>query len=117
MNSPPLDLKARNSSCDLVITWAPDHQAVFPYRYLREQCYCANCVDEWTRQPRLDPDSIPADLTLTDMKLVGHYAVQFNWSDGHNTGIYSWTHLRRICPCPACGGPRPLQPLPAENSP
>jgi DUF971 family protein len=33
---------------------------------------------------------------------VGNYAIRINWSDGHNTGIYSWEHLRRICQCEEC---------------
>ncbi|MEK7316525.1 MAG: gamma-butyrobetaine hydroxylase-like domain-containing protein, partial [Candidatus Eisenbacteria bacterium] len=41
---------------------------------------------------------------------VGQYALHFDWSDGHTTGIYSYDYLRRICPCDAClsaleGGP------------
>ena len=40
---------------------------------------------------------------LTNAKTVGRYAVQLFWSDGHNTGIYSFDHLRDICPCAECG--------------
>jgi DUF971 family protein len=36
---------------------------------------------------------------LVDMKVVGNYALQLNWSDGHNSGIYSWQFLRELCPC------------------
>jgi DUF971 family protein len=33
---------------------------------------------------------------------VGHYAVQFDFNDGHSTGIFSFEYLRQICPCEAC---------------
>jgi DUF971 family protein len=33
---------------------------------------------------------------------VGRYAIQFNWLDGHTTGIYSWEYLRRVCQCSEC---------------
>ena len=33
---------------------------------------------------------------------VGNYAIQFTFTDGHATGIYSYDHLRTICPCPDC---------------
>jgi len=33
---------------------------------------------------------------------VGHYAFRIDWSDGHNTGIYTYEHLRKICPCKEC---------------
>jgi len=35
---------------------------------------------------------------------VGNYAVSLTWKDGHNTGIYPFRLLRRLCPCDACGG-------------
>ena len=28
--------------------------------------------------------------------------IQIDWSDGHNTGIYSFDHLRKICACVEC---------------
>jgi DUF971 family protein len=34
--------------------------------------------------------------------VVGNYAVQISFTDGHSTGIYSYDHLRSICPCPEC---------------
>jgi DUF971 family protein len=40
--------------------------------------------------------------TLTDLREVGQYAVQPTWQDGHDTGIYSFDLLRRLCPCPEC---------------
>ena len=35
---------------------------------------------------------------------VGNYAIRINWSDGHNTGLYSWEHLAHLCPCERCAG-------------
>ena len=37
---------------------------------------------------------------------VGHYAVRFDFSDGHGTGIYSFEYLRRVCPCEECRAKR-----------
>jgi DUF971 family protein len=33
---------------------------------------------------------------------VGNYAIQITFTDGHATGIFSYDHLRSICPCPDC---------------
>jgi DUF971 family protein len=33
---------------------------------------------------------------------VGNYALQFVWSDGHETGIYTFEYLRKLCPCSQC---------------
>lgn len=35
-------------------------------------------------------------VTITNWKIVGNYAVQFTFSDGHRTGLYSYELLRRI---------------------
>ena len=35
-------------------------------------------------------------------RAVGNYALQIEFTDGHSTGIFSFTYLREICPCPAC---------------
>ena len=34
--------------------------------------------------------------------VVGSYAIQISFTDGHSTGIYSYDHLRNICPCAEC---------------
>jgi DUF971 family protein len=48
-------------------------------------------------------DSSPlseARATLTDLALVGTYAVAPTWADGHHTGFYTFQRLREECPCP-----------------
>jgi DUF971 family protein len=41
-------------------------------------------------------------LKMLSVEPVGSYAIRIHWSDGHNTGIYSYEHLRKICPCGVC---------------
>jgi len=41
-------------------------------------------------------------LKMLGVEAVGNYAIRINWSDGHNSGIYSYEHFRRICPCAEC---------------
>ena len=50
-----------------------------------------------------------ATLKMLDVEQVGGYAVKMSWSDGHNTGIYSFDHFRRICPCTECVAERAAQ--------
>jgi DUF971 family protein len=47
---------------------------------------------------------VAADLAIAKVALVGSYAVQVQFSDGHGTGLYSFDYLRAICPCPECAG-------------
>jgi len=82
----------------LAIHWRDGHESVYPVRQLRLACACAECVDEWTGTSRLDPSSIPEDIMPTSIQSVGRYAIQIEWSDGHNTGIYSFEQLRKLAP-------------------
>jgi len=68
---------------------------VWPTRELRIKCTCANCQSEATGERILDPSTVPADITVTDMHLVGNYGVGIHFSDGHTTGIYRFKALRR----------------------
>ena len=45
-------------------------------------------------------------LKMLNVEPVGSYAFKIYWSDGHSTGIYSYDHLRKICPCPECTAKR-----------
>ncbi len=115
----PADIKARLPARTLEVLWSDAHAAVFPFKYLRCHCGCAECVDERSGVRILDPTAVPDDVHIEDMSLVGHYAIQFQWSDGHGTGIYSWDLLQQICPCPRCGGPKPFdrRPSPLGTNP
>jgi DUF971 family protein len=98
----PQDLKALRGDRLLRITWNPEHVGDYGFHYLRSNCNCAGCVDENTGVRILDPGSVPADIAIDDLKLVGNYAVRIHWSDGHSTGLYTWEHLYNLCVCPHC---------------
>ena len=100
---PPKDIHAISQSRELKITWAPDHIGHYPYRHLRLLCPCAGCVDEMTNKRIVDPATIPEDILIAEMQLVGNYAVKIAWSGGHDTGLYTWKRLAQLCPCPECG--------------
>ena len=80
----------------LAITWQDGAESVYDVRRLRLACPCANCVDEMTGKPRLDPASVPAGVAPVNIRSVGNYAIAIVWSDGHDTGIYSFERLREM---------------------
>jgi len=87
------------------LVWRDGHVSDYSAPALRRACPCATCVDEWTGAKRLDPATVAADLTARAMRRVGNYALAFDWSDGHGTGIYAFDRPRADCPCPICTGP------------
>lgn len=100
-NATPLGIKKIGQS-RLEITWQDGHISHYAAHDLRQRCPCAACVDEWTGERLLAPESIPGDLKIMGIEIVGQYALNFNWSDGHRTGIYSFPRLRTLCPCDRC---------------
>ena len=81
----------------LRIAWADGREYLYEAPALRRACPCAQCVNEWTGERMLKPETIPDDLTIRDVEIVGRYALNFKWSDGHETGIYSFRYLRELC--------------------
>jgi DUF971 family protein len=102
----PLEIK-KTGPRELTVSWDDGHVSVFVIKGLRCCCSCAGCVNEMTGERTLDPTSVPEDVTITGAETVGRYGVRFAFSDGHGNGIYTWSRLREICPCPQCQGGRP----------
>lgn len=86
----------------LAISWSDGHASTYDVRRLRLACPCAQCVDEMSGKKLLDDAAIPPDVKPVVINPVGRYAIHIDWSDGHRTGIYTYEHLRNLCPCPEC---------------
>lgn len=84
------------SDSEVSIKWSDDSESRFTAAQLRRACPCAGCVNEWTGEKMLDPDKIGDDLTFNKIALVGRYALNFQFSDGHETGIFSFKYLREV---------------------
>lgn len=84
------------------ITWEDGHESVYPCRYLRGQCPCAECVSERSGERVITEAMVPEDVHAREVTAVGNYAIQIFWTDGHSTGIYPYERLRDICPCQEC---------------
>ena len=95
------------------IVWADGHASHYEFAYLRDECPCATCNDAREKKASLGElaSSFKTSPALPMFKpkpraqaatQVGNYAIQINFTDGHSTGIYSYDHLRNICPCAEC---------------
>lgn len=103
MDRPLLPVAMRQAGeRELAIDWNTGHKSVYDVRALRLACQCAQCVDEMTGKKLLEPSSVPDDVRPVVIQPVGRYALHFEWSDGHRTGIYTFEHLMSQCPCAEC---------------
>jgi DUF971 family protein len=102
---------AISKSRGIEIDWKDSHHSSYGVEYLRDWCPCATCTGAHGTAPRTKTsEQKPAGLfpmykpreRMVSIEPVGNYALRIVWSDGHATGIYSYDHLRQICPCPGC---------------
>ena len=88
----------------LTIRWADGHESRYPLPYLRRKRPCATCREAPPPKPQTGtsltilPANIGRQAQATGAALVGHYAIQLQWADGHDTGIYDFRYLRAIDP-------------------
>jgi DUF971 family protein len=81
----------------LRITWADGRECSYGAAGLRRACPCAQCVNEWTGEKVLDPASVSEEIGIEGAEIVGRYALNFRFGDGHHSGIYSFRLLRELC--------------------
>jgi DUF971 family protein len=99
----PLTLRSPRGARTTEIDWADGHKAVYPHEVLRGYCPCAGCQGHSGEIRFIENRDDQRELE--DFEMVGNYALALKWFDGHNTGIYSFTFLRRLCHCEACRAP------------
>ncbi|OHB75639.1 MAG: hypothetical protein A2Z34_03340 [Planctomycetes bacterium RBG_16_59_8] len=87
---------------DLKIVWNDGHESLYHSPTLRLLCPCAQCVDEMSGKRIIRPEQVAAEVHPAALSLVGRYALNIAWSDGHASGIYTFERLRECCPCKAC---------------
>lgn len=84
------------SDSELSIVWSDDAETKYNAAELRKKCPCASCVNEWTGEKILNEETVSDDLTITHTSIVGRYALNFHFSDGHDTGIFTFKYLREL---------------------
>jgi DUF971 family protein len=100
MKAIPTEIKA--SEGNITIAWSDSHKSAYNGRDLRLACRCAACIDEWSHESLVQPDHVPLDVKPRSIDVVGSYAIHIDWSDGHNTGIYTYDYLKEVCACDEC---------------
>jgi DUF971 family protein len=85
---------------ELAVKWEDGRESYIPLEKLRRACPCAGCQGEVDVLGNLhkgpDESLSPRAFDLVRMSLVGTYAIQPVWADGHASGIFSFDYLRDI---------------------
>ena len=87
----------------LTISWPDGTESFYPVAYLRRMSPSADAKqirEELKQNPLtvLPASTTRAPITAENAELVGNYAVRIRFSDGHDTGLFSWRYLRQIDP-------------------
>jgi DUF971 family protein len=88
---------------EFALSFSDGVEAYLPLPLLRRACPCAACQGEPDALGRVIRPRVeygPRSFDLLKFELVGGYAIQLFWADGHSTGIYSFTYLRRLADLP-----------------
>jgi len=110
----PQKIKLAAGNNTLTIQWSDGHLSAYRYQHLRDGCPCATCRDAGRPKPAAASPlkMYTRALRPARAELVGRYALQIYWSDGHSSGIYSFEYLRSLCPCAECAA---RQNVPADR--
>ena len=90
----PTEIKLRKASRVLELTYDDGATFSLPFEYLRVYSPSAEVRGHGPGQETLQTGKENVEITAIDP--VGHYAVRLVFSDGHDTGLYSWPYLREL---------------------
>ncbi len=94
----PLDIQQIGN--ELAIKWDDGGESFIPLEKLRRRCPCAGCKGEMDIMGNVykNPERplTPTAFQLVRFVIVGGYAIQPVWADGHTTGIYSFDYLKKV---------------------
>jgi DUF971 family protein len=91
----PSDVAVDKTQKQVRIIWNDGGESVYSFEHLRAACPCAEC-----RAHKFDDNplrqALIVSVDLESAQLVGNYAIQLTWDDGHRYGIFTWEYLRSM---------------------
>jgi DUF971 family protein len=87
----PTEIKLHQSSRAMELSFADGTKFRLSYEFLRVYSPSAEVRGHGPGQETLQPGK--REVTITEVEPIGHYAIRPKFSDGHDTGIYSWDYL------------------------
>jgi len=93
----PADIQLIGS--ELAIVWTDGSESFFTSEFLRKNSPSAQNIGEkdilGNQYGGDGPKEFPG-VTIDSWDFVGNYAIRLWFSDGHNTGLFSWDYLRKL---------------------
>lgn len=90
----PTDIRLHQASRKLEVVFDDGAHFHLPCEFLRVYSPSAEVRGHGAGQEVLQVGK--EDVNIVDIEPVGQYAVKLSFSDGHNTGLYSWDYLYDI---------------------
>ena len=85
---------------ELAVRWNDGQESYLPLEPLRRACPCAGCCGEPDATGHVEKPHVSYDparsFQLRSYGIVGGYALQPVWGDGHSTGLYAFPLLRQL---------------------
>lgn len=107
MTSPAGDPRPEHLDLDrergLTIAWSDGRRMLLPITALRRYSPSADQRELRAEMARNPLTVLPAGssgggpLRAESLEAIGHYALRIRFSDGHDTGLYTWRYLRELC--------------------
>jgi len=97
--APLYPVRAEVIGNEFALAWNDSTESFIPLEKLRRHCPCASCggePDVLGHVQRPEVSYGPHSFELRSFRLVGGYALQPEWADGHNTGLYTFRQLHAL---------------------
>lgn len=92
----PVQIKIENKK-NLWIKWEDGKESLISLDKLRKFCPCATCIAQRDKQSKsFIPIMNENQVKISNISQVGSYAIGITWKDGHSTGIYEYTFLKKL---------------------
>ncbi len=90
----PTEVRLHQVSRVLELAFDDGRRFRLPYEFLRVYSPSAEVRGHGPGQETLQTGK--RDVAIRDVEAVGHYAIRPTFSDGHDSGIYSWDYLYEL---------------------
>jgi len=81
---------------NITLGWDDGSQITVSNRDVRLSCQCAFCINEITGEKILKESDVKEDIAPIEITPLGNYAIGITWNDRHSSGIYPYTHIKKL---------------------